>query len=243
MNTHTHATLVLDQVHTYYDDAHVLRGMSLHVAEGEAVSLLGRNGAGKTTTINTIVGFAPPRHGEILFKNRSIAQEAPHVIANMGMGLVPQGRRLFTNLTVRENIMLGARSPQADNGRRAAWTYERVVALFPRIAERERNRADQLSGGEQQMVAIARALMTNPTLLLLDEPSEGLAPLLVREVGDVLVRLKEEGLSILLVEQNFALATRVADRVYVLNRGAVVFEGKPDELQANEAIKKEFLGV
>ncbi len=231
--------LELRDIHTYYGDSYILQGISLRVEEGQVVSLLGRNGAGKTTTINTIVGFVPPRRGQVIFKGEDITHRPAHVIASMGMGLVPQGRRLFPELTVRENITLAAR---ANNGH-PQWTLERVYELFPALKARERHRAGQLSGGEQQMVAIARALMTNPDLLLMDEPSEGLAPLLVREIGRVLLELKAQGLSILLVEQNLPLATRVADWVYVMNKGQIVFEGPPTELLANEEVKTQYLGV
>ncbi len=231
--------LEVRDIHTYYGDSYILQGVSLRVEAGQVVALLGRNGAGKTTTINSIVGLVPPRRGEIVFKGETITRAPPHHIARLGMGLVPQGRRLFPNLTVEENITLAART---GNGS-ARWTLDAVYALFPRLKERAHNRASQLSGGEQQMVAIARALMTNPDLLLLDEPSEGLAPLLVREIGRVLADLKAQGLSFLLVEQNLHMATAVADWVYVMNKGQIVFEGTPQELLGNEEIKHRYLGV
>ncbi len=231
--------LEVRDIHTYYGDSYILQGVSLRVEAGQVVALLGRNGAGKTTTINSIVGLTPPRRGQIVFKGEDVTHAPPHRIARMGMGLVPQGRRLFPNLTVEENITLAARTR---NGA-AQWTQERIYELFPRLKERARNRASQLSGGEQQMVAIARALMTNPDLLLLDEPSEGLAPLLVREIGRVLAELKARGLSFLLVEQNLHMATSVADWVYVMNKGRIVFEGTPQELLANEEVKHKYLGV
>ncbi len=230
--------LTLTDIHTYYGDSHILQGVSLEVGAGEVVSLLGRNGAGKSTTIHSVVGFAPPRRGEVRFKGEPITRAPSHVTARMGMALVPQGRRLFPSLTVQENIMLGARG-----GERGAWTLEQVVALFPVLGERLHHRATQLSGGEQQMVALARALMTNPDLLLLDEPSEGLAPLLVREMGRTLRDLKARGLSILLVEQNLPLATHVADRVYVMSKGRIVFEGTPAALRADEEVQAHHLGV
>lgn len=231
--------LELRDVHTYYGDSYILQGVSLRVEAGQVVSLLGRNGAGKTTTINTIVGFVPPREGQVRFKDQDVTHWPSYVIAAMGLGLVPQGRRLFPDLTVRENITLAARLP----GGHPRWTLERVYELFPALKAREQHRAGQLSGGEQQMVAIARALMTNPELLLMDEPSEGLAPLLVREIGRVLLELKAQGLSILLVEQNLPLATRVADWVYVMNKGQIVFEGPPADLLENEEVKTQYLGV
>lgn len=231
--------LELRDIHTYYGDSYILQGVSLQVERGQVVGLLGRNGAGKTTTINTIIGFVSPRAGQTIFKGRDVTREPPHTIAAMGIGLVPQGRRLFPDLTVQENVTLAASSSNGD----LRWTLDRIYDLFPALKARERNRAGQLSGGEQQMVAIARALMTNPDLLLMDEPSEGLAPLLVREIGRVLMELKEEGLSILLVEQNLPLATRITDRVYVMNKGRIVFEGTPADLQANEQVKTQYLGV
>jgi branched-chain amino acid transport system ATP-binding protein len=233
----TPAVLQVERAHTYYGDSHVLRGVSLHVRTGEAVAILGRNGAGKTTLIRTIAGFTPPRDGLVRLRGEPVQGRPAHDIARRGVGLVPQGRRIFAPLSVSENLTLGAR--KAAEG----WTLERIYAAFPRLRERAGQGGGTLSGGEQQMLAVARALMTNPRLLLLDEPSEGLAPIVVREVGRVLVRLKGEGLSILLVEQNVPLALRVADRVYVMSKGQIVYHGTPSELAANEDIKRRFLGV
>jgi branched-chain amino acid transport system ATP-binding protein len=229
--------LDVEVVHTYYGESHVLHGVSLRVAAGEAVAILGRNGAGKTTLIRTIVGFTPPRAGLVYFRGGALQGAPAHQIARRGIGLVPQGRRIFAPLTVVENLLLGAR-PRA-----GGWSLERVYAAFPRLRERAGQGGGTLSGGEQQMLAVARALMTNPELLLLDEPSEGLSPIALREVGRVLVRLKGEGLSILLVEQNVSLALRVADRVYVMNKGQIVYEGAPADLAADEETKRRFLGV
>jgi branched-chain amino acid transport system ATP-binding protein len=227
--------LALENVHTYYGESHVLHGVSLRVAPGEAVALLGRNGAGKTTTIRSIVGFTPPRTGRVLFDGRSIERWPSHRIARGGLALVPQGRRIFSPLSVRENLLLGARAQ--------GWTLERVFALFPRLRERELQSGGTLSGGEQQMLAIGRALLTNSRLILLDEPSEGLAPVIVRDIGRILLALKAERLSLLLVEQNYHLALRVADRVYVMNKGQVVYEGTPASLEADEEVKRRYLGV
>jgi branched-chain amino acid transport system ATP-binding protein len=240
--------LEVDGIHTYYGESHILHGVSLRVAAGEAVALLGRNGAGKTTMIRSIVGFTPPREGRIVFEGEPIQAWPPYRISRRGVALVPQGRRIFAPLTVGENLSIGARAagrgPRgAEGGPRGAWTRERVWELFPRLRERAGQNGGTLSGGEQQMLAVGRALMTNARLILLDEPSEGLAPLIVREIGRVLVRLKSEGLSILLVEQNVPLALRVADRVYVMNKGQIVYHGSPAELDANEEIKRRFLGV
>ncbi len=231
--------LSVEDLHTYYGESHVLHGVGLEVGRGEAVALLGRNGAGKTTLIRSIVGFTPPRRGVVRFEGRPIQRLPAYRIARLGIGLVPQGRRIFAPLTVGENLTLGARG---GNGA-GAWTPERAFELFPRLRERRLQGAGTLSGGEQQMLAIARALMTNPRLLLLDEPSEGLAPIVVREIGRVLARLKREGLPVLLVEQSLPLALSVADRVYVMNKGQIVYHGAAAELAASEEIKRRFLGV
>jgi branched-chain amino acid transport system ATP-binding protein len=227
--------LEVDGIHTYYGESHILHGVSLRVGAGEAVALLGRNGAGKTTMIRSIVGFTPPREGRIVLDGEPIERWPAHRIARRGLALVPQGRRIFAPLTVRENLLLGARAQ--------GWTLDRAFELFPRLRERAEQSGGTLSGGEQQMLAIARALLTNGRLLLLDEPSEGLAPLIVREIGRVVKGLKGERLSILLVEQNYHLALQVADRVYVMNKGQIVFEGSPAGLEANEDVKRRYLGV
>ena len=228
--------LAVADVHTYYGDSHVLHGVSLGVAPGEVVAILGRNGMGKTTLIRSVVGFTPPRHGRVRFRGEDVTAWAPFRRIEHGMALVPQGRRVFVSLSVRENL-------EVARTRTGRWSLERVYGLFPRLGERAANRAGKLSGGEQQMLAIGRALMSNPTVLLMDEPTEGLAPLLVREVGRVIGDLKREGLSILLVEQNLPLAAAVADRVHVLNRGEIVYSSTPAELMADEAVKSRFLGL
>jgi branched-chain amino acid transport system ATP-binding protein len=230
--------LSVDDLHTYYGDSHVLQGVSLHVRPGEIIALLGRNGAGKTTTINAIIGFVPSRRGRIQVANASVRGWPAHRIAHLGVGLVPQGRGLFPTLTVRENVMLAAR-PHAGGG----WTLDRVLSTFPPLAARLQHLGGQLSGGEQQMLALARALMLNPRLLLLDEPSEGLAPLVVAEISRVIAALRAEGLAVLLVEQNLPLALRLADRVYVMNKGQIVHEGPSTALQANDEVKHRYLGV
>jgi branched-chain amino acid transport system ATP-binding protein len=228
--------LAVADVHTYYGDSHVLHGVSLAVAPGEVVAILGRNGMGKTTLIRSVVGFTPPRRGSVRLRGEDVTAWAPFRRIARGMALVPQGRRVFPSLSVRENLDVA----RAGSG---GWNLERVYGLFPRLRERAANRANKLSGGEQQMLAIGRALMSNPTVLLMDEPTEGLAPLLVREVGRVIGELKREGLSILLVEQNLPMAASVADRVHVLTRGEIVYSGRPVELLANETVKSRFLGV
>ncbi len=230
--------LQVDDLHTYYGESYVLQGVSLNVAQGQAVTVLGRNGMGKTTLIRSIIGFTPPRRGRVVFKGVDITRLPSHEIAKRGVGLVPQGRRIFPSLTVLENLTLAARTQDG-----TGWGLKRILTLFPRLRERTDHRGSKLSGGEQQMLAIARALMTNPDFLLMDEPSEGLAPLLVLELGDVLLELKQRGLSILLVEQNLPLALKLADRVYVLSKGRVVFEGSPQDLAAAEEVKHRYLGV
>ena len=231
--------LELRDVHTYYGDSYALQGVSLTVKEGSVVALLGRNGMGKTTTIRTIIGFNPPRRGTISFKGDIISALPANKIAQMGIGLVPQGRRIFSSLSVTENLTMAARS----SGKKTPWTLDEIYSLFPILKERGRNKGSLLSGGEQQMLTIARALMTNPDLLLLDEPSEGLAPIIVREVGQIIEKLKRSGFSILLVEQNLSMALNVADYVYIINKGKIVYESTPDLIKNNEEIKARYIGI
>ena len=228
--------LEVSGLHTYYGESHVLQGVSLTVGPGEVVAILGRNGMGKTTLMRSIIGFTPPRQGSVRFKGQDITGWASHRMTGLGMALVPQGRRVFPSLSVRENLDVARRG----DGR---WSLERVYAVFPRLRERERSRASKLSGGEQQMLAIGRALMSNPDLVLMDEPTEGLAPLIVREVGRVMGELRGQGLSILLVEQNLPMALAVADRVHILSRGQIVHSSTPAELMASEGVKSRYLGV
>ena len=230
--------LDVDNIHAYYGDSHILHGVSLAVKEGEVVCLLGRNGAGKTTTILTIMGYLKPRQGRIRYGGRDIAALSPYAVARLGVGFVPQERGIFPSLTVRENLIVFARA-----GGTAAWTLGRIFDLFPVLHARERNLGFQLSGGEQQMLSIARALMLNPTLLLLDEPSEGLAPMIVREIIEVLKGLKREGLAILLVEQNLRTAFALADRHHVMNKGEICFTGSSAELKNNEHVLRNYLSV
>ncbi len=227
--------LEVDEIHTFYGESHVLRGASLRVGAGEAVALLGRNGAGKTTLVRSIVGFERPRSGRIELDGHPIHRLPAHLIARRGIGLVPQGRRIFAPLSVTENLVFAERP--------GPWTRERVLDIFPRLRERARQSGGTLSGGEQQMLAIGRALLTNPRLLVLDEPSEGLAPQIVRDVGRVLIGLKRAGLPLLLVEQNLPLALGVSDRVYVMSKGRIVYDGSPEQLAADEDVKGRYLGV
>ena len=227
--------LELIEVHTYYGESHVLDSVSLRVKKASVVTLLGRNGMGKTTTVRSIIGFTPPRSGIVRFKEEEVQHFASHKICQMGMALVPQGRRIFPSLSVEENLILGARGK--------GWTLEKVHSLFPILKARAKHKGNLLSGGEQQMASIARALLTNPEFLLMDEPSEGLAPLLIQEVGDVLFELKREGLSMFLVEQNVPLALKVADYAYILNNGQIVHHCGTEELATNKKLQDEYLGV
>jgi branched-chain amino acid transport system ATP-binding protein len=233
--------LELRDVDALYGDSHVLHGVSLTLRPGRLLALLGRNGAGKTTCMSSIIGFLRPRAGEILLHGESIARRAPEAIARLGVGLVPQGRRVFASLSVDENLAVAARSPRPGAGR--PWNAERAYSAFPRLGERRHQLAGSLSGGEQQMLAIARALVSNPRVLLLDEPSEGLAPLVVHEVGETLLALKAAGHSILLVEQNTTLALKVADEVAILNTGRIVYDGTVADLQGRPDILQQNLGV
>ena len=227
-------------VHSFYGAAHVLHGVSLDVKAGEIVALLGRNGMGKTTLIRSIMGLASPavREGSILLEGRELRGLSPHEIARRKVGYVPQGRRLFGSLTVTEHLTIykGA-------GAREGWTVDRIFATFPRLAERRSHRGGQLSGGERQMLAVARALMIDPKLLLMDEPSEGLAPVMVQQLENIIVGLRQEGLGVLLVEQNLYSALAVADRVFILETGKVVHQGTPAEIEADTARLQQFLGV
>src|SRR5579863_8586652 len=228
--------LTAEGLHTYYGKSHILHGVSLAVAEGHITALLGRNGAGKTTTLRSLMGLTPPREGRITIFGHDTTRRPPYRIAALGVGYVPEGRRVFANLTVLENLRVPAQRP-------GAWNEARIFELFPRLAERRDNRGRQLSGGEQEMLAIARALILNPRLLILDEPSQGLAPLIVREVFDVVVRMRTEGISVLLVEQNARMSLEIADDAYVLDDGAVVYAGSAAELRADEARVQELAGA
>jgi len=226
-------------LHSYYGEAHVLHGVSLEVARRKVVALLGRNGMGKSTLIRSVVGLQPPavHEGEIVYRGESLRGLSPHRIAQKRIGLVPQGRRLFPSLTVIEHLTMVGRRPGT------AWTVPRVLELFPRLAERRNHRGNQLSGGERQMLAVARALMLDPELLLMDEPSEGLAPVMVQQLEAILQQLKETGLAILLVEQNLYSALTVSDEVYVLETGTMVYRGSAADLLRDPAAIQRFLGV
>jgi branched-chain amino acid transport system ATP-binding protein len=232
--------LSLTNVHTFYGDSHILHGVSFSLKPGGVLALLGRNGAGKTTCISTIIGFLKPREGKIRLAGESIEGLSPERISRLGIGLVPQGRRIFPSLTVRENLVV-AQQRESTTGQ--PWNVDRIYNMFPRLRERHAQFAGTLSGGELQMLAIGRALMGNPRVLLLDEPSEGLAPLIVAEVGRTIRLLKQEGQSIVLVEQNLQLALDVADQAVILNTGRCVFAGNASEILNNEELIAQNLGV
>lgn len=230
--------LQVRDIHAYYGQSHILQGVSLEVGKGEVVSLLGRNGSGKTTTLLTIMGYLAPSPGSIVYDGVEIGGLASWRISRMGLGFVPQERGIFPSLTVLENLTVAARK-----GLRGEWTLDRVLKLFPRLRERAANRGSQLSGGEQQMLSIGRALLLNPALLILDEPSEGLAPLIVQEIIAILQEVRAGGLPILIVEQNIRAAFAVADRHYILSKGQVCFAGTTEQLRADEAMLNQHLGV
>ena len=239
--------LAVRDIHTYYGDSYVLHGLSLEVGAGEIVAILGRNGMGKTTLIRSVAGLTPPRRGDVFFRGVSIVGKTPYAISQAGIAIVPQGRRIFRSLSVRENLLLptSALAPRAhtlDPGRKH-WTLDAVLAEFPQLAERLDNAGGSLSGGEQQMLAIGRALMANPSVILMDEPSEGLSPKLVQRVEEIVRALRESSHAIVLVEQNLALALSVADRIHVISSGRFVFDGTPDELTRSAGILNNHLGV
>ena len=228
--------LRVEDLHTYYGQGHVLQGVNLEVPAGRIAAVLGRNGVGKTTTLRSIVGLTPPRRGHVLLAGRDVAGWPPHRIVRVGLGYVPEGRMIFPDLTVVENIQVAQRVPAR------LWTMERLFGLFPALAERRRSKGSQLSGGEQQMLAVARALVTDPRVILLDEPSQGLAPLVVEELTRLIMRLRDEGVSLLLVEQNLNLAEAVADVVYVMVKGQMVYQAPLERFRAErEEVKARYL--
>ena len=229
--------LQVEDIHTYYGASHILQGVSLSVAEGEVVALLGRNGAGKTTTLRSIIGLNPPRQGRVQFRDRDITGKRPYALARLGLSYMPESRGIFPSLSVEENLTL------VEGRRKGPWSLETVYDLFPRLKERRANGGAQLSGGEQQMLAIARALLLNPELLILDEPTEGLAPIVVKDIRERLRLVKDSGMTILLVEQNFRFATGLADRVYVLGKGAIQWSGSSGAIVADEGVQHTWLGV
>jgi branched-chain amino acid transport system ATP-binding protein len=231
--------LEINDIHTWYGDSYVLQGVNMEVKDGSVVVLLGRNGMGKTTTIRSIIGLTPPRKGSIKFNGKELVGLPPNQIARTGIGLVPQGRMIFPSLSVTENLTMAARTGEKQD----PWTLEKVYETFPRLKERGKNKGNLLSGGEQQMLTLARALMTNPDLVMLDEPSEGLAPIVVQEVYRIIEKLKAAGQSILLVEQDFGMAMSVADYAYIMSKGSIVYGSAPQDLIDNETVKTQYLGV
>ncbi len=231
--------LEVEEIHTFYGLSHILFGVSLKVEAGEVVCLLGRNGAGKTTTLKSIMGLTPPKQGSVRFKGEEITGKEPYLLARKGIGYVPDDRRIFADLTVGENLEIAARRAAGDGG----WNKERVYELFPALGKIESRKGGCLSGGEQKMLAIARALMGNPELLLLDEPTEGLAPVLVHALEEQIRRLREAGLTILLAEQNVRSALRLGDRGYIIDNGQIRYQGSIEELRSNEEVRKKYLLV
>lgn len=232
----TGVALSAEGLHTYYGKSHILHGISLQVAEGSITTILGRNGAGKSTTLRSLVGLTPAREGTIRIFGKDTTRLPPYAVASLGVGFVPEGRKIFPSLTVEENL-------KVPNDRPGPWTIETVYDLFPRLQERRFNKGRQLSGGEQEMLSIARALLLNPKLLILDEPSQGLAPLIVKEVFRIIVKMRASGMSVLVVEQNVRMTLEVADYAYVLNDGEIAFAGTPAELNADEARLQSLAGV
>jgi branched-chain amino acid transport system ATP-binding protein len=228
--------LEVKDLHAYYGKSHILQGVDLHIGAGEVVSLLGRNGVGRSTTVKAIMGEVPP-HGSIRFKGRQIAGLPSYEIARLGLGYVPEHRDIFPGLTVRQNLLLGIKNMR----RPGKWRLDDMLNMFPNLAARADTPAGVLSGGEKQMLTTCRTLMGDPELVMIDEPTEGLAPLIVQQVGDLIARIAEAGVAILLVEQKLSIAMRISHRVYIMGHGRVVFEGKPDELKANNAVRKEWL--
>ena len=230
--------LLLQDVHAYYGESHILKGISSEIRKGELVTLLGRNGAGKTTTLRSIMGIVPPRQGRITFDGINICGEKPHSIASLGVGYVPEERMIFPSLTVLENLSLPSKGSKG-----GLWDFEKIYRYFPILGERKDQKGSQLSGGEQQMLAIARILTMDLKLMLLDEPTEGLAPLLVREIGTILKEIRKTGITILLVEQNTRFATGVSDKHCILYNGQIVYEGSNEAFKADQEVQKRYLGV
>jgi branched-chain amino acid transport system ATP-binding protein len=233
--------LELKAVHTYYEESHILQGISLDIDQGEIVCLLGRNGVGKSTTLKSIIGLVEPRSGEVVFKGKDIARMPPYTIAKLGVGYVPEERRIFPTLTVRENLLMGIKPGQKGNGE--GWTVDKVYKYFPALQSRDKQKGGHLSGGEQQMLTIARTLMGNPEVILIDEPTEGLAPLIVETVEQVIMDIHRQGIPVLLVEQNMRVALRLAGRIYVISKGKIVFQGTCRELEEADEIREKYLEV
>ena len=235
--------LEVRDIHSYYGKSHILHGVSLDLKEGELVCLLGRNGVGKSTTLKSIMGVVKPQQGSIRFRDQELTGKDPYEIARLGVGYVPEDRRIFRSLTVHENLLMGIKSGEKESVGKGGWTVERVYQLFPRLEERKNNKGSHLSGGEQQMLTVVRTLMGNPRVILIDEPTEGLAPLIVKDVLDMLATVRKSGVTILMVEQNFKAAIKVADRFYIMSKGQIVFAGNTAALLAAEEVRKNYLEV
>ncbi len=235
--------LEVRNIHSYYGKSHILHGVSLDLKEGEMVCLRGRNGVGKSTTLKSIMGVVKPEQGSIRFHDREIAGLAPYEIARLGIGYVPEDRRIFRSLTVHENLLMGIKRGKNKNAGAEEWTVERVYKLFPKLEERRNNKGSHLSGGEQQMLTVVRTLMGNPRVILVDEPTEGLAPLIVKDVLEMLTTVRKSGVTVLMVEQNFKAAVKVADRYYIMSKGQIVFAGNTQELLAADEVRKNYLEV
>jgi branched-chain amino acid transport system ATP-binding protein len=229
--------LEVKDIHTYYGDSHVLQGVSLDVAQGTLVAVAGRNGMGKTTLIHSVIGFNPPRRGSILYDNQDITRWKPFQVARLGIGLVPQGRRIFPSLTPKETIAIAAR------GSGSLWTLDHLLSIFPQLERRLHSRGKTLSGREQQMLSISRALAGRPKLILMDEPSEGLAPLIIQQIGRIIREIKAQGISIVLVEQNLSFALDLAEHVYIMSKGTIVYESTPQALKQDREVKSRYLGI
>lgn len=235
--------LDINDINSYYGKSHILHGVSMTIRESEMVCLLGRNGVGKSTTLKSVIGIVPPKQGSILFKGEELVGRDPYQIARIGIGFVPEDRRIFRSLTANENLLMGIKKEKNDALSKQGWTIEKVYEAFPQLKERKDSKGGHLSGGEQQMLTVARTLMGNPELMLIDEPTEGLAPTIVKDVLNMLSAIRESGVAILMVEQNFKAAIKIADRFYIMSKGQIVYEGDGPALQAAEDVRKQYLEV
>jgi branched-chain amino acid transport system ATP-binding protein len=235
--------LKVKDIHSFYGKSHILHGVSLELKQGELVCLLGRNGVGKSTTLKSMMGIVRPTHGSIVFDGRELIGRQPYQIARLGVGYVPEDRRIFRSLTVHENLLMGIQKTNHSGSSEKPWTIDKIYTIFPNLKERRNHKGSHLSGGEQQMLTVARTLMGNPKLILVDEPTEGLAPLIVKDVLAMLAAVRQAGVTVLMVEQNFKAAIKVADRFYIMGKGQMVFEGNMDALWAAEEVRKDYLEV